>query len=127
MSSTIRIEPGGIRTSPEIEGLEVSDGEWQLHVDRYQDFIQESTGISPSDGLSASDCYRIGNRLQALIEERKRLDEWEPPLVGKYPDINSLEEFLWLARFFRACHYCSEPDGICLSSDDSKDCCDPCD
>jgi hypothetical protein len=104
MSATIRAVPETVRTDPEIAGLEVSETEWRLDVERYQEFVAAATGISPAEGLSASDCYRIGNRLQALVEEHKQQAGGESALVGAYPTVESLEEFLWVARVFRACH-----------------------
>jgi hypothetical protein len=50
----------------------------------------------------------MGNRLQALIEERKRQDKWGPALVEAYPDVDSLKAFVWVARFLRACHDADE-------------------
>jgi len=114
MSVTICALPDAVWRDPGIEGLEVSNDEWRLDVGRYQDFIRMATGISPTGRLSASDCYRIGNRLQALVEERKRHDEWEPALVESYPDVGSLDDILWVARFFRACHDCHDAGETCL-------------
>ncbi|MFB6360261.1 MAG: hypothetical protein ABEH59_02955, partial [Halobacteriales archaeon] len=94
---------------------EVSSGEWRLQVDRYQTFLAQATGIAPADGLSSSDCYRIGNRLQALVEEKKRNGEWSPELVEAYPDVETLQEILWLARFFRACHDCHGAGETCYT------------
>lgn len=116
MSGVISITPDAVWTDPEIEGIEISDAEWRLDIARYQEFLIETTGISPTDGLYASDCYRIGNRLQALVEEHKRHDRWEPELVGAYPDVDSLEEFLWVARIFRACHDCHDAGERCFST-----------
>jgi hypothetical protein len=113
MSTTIRVVPDAVRTDPHIEGLDVSDDEWRLDVDRYREFLVDVTGISAVDGLTGTDCYRIGNRLQAQIETHKRQDEWTPDLVDSYPDISFLEAFLWIARFFRACHDCYETDEHC--------------
>jgi len=115
MSATIRVVPDTVRRDPAIKGLEVSDSEWRLDIGQYQDFIEATTGLSPSDGLSASDCYRIGNRLQAFVEERKRRNDWDATLVEAYPDVQSLKEFVWLARFFRACHDCHDAGEVCLS------------
>jgi hypothetical protein len=125
MSTIIAVVPDTVWTDPDIDGIEVSEGEWRLRVDRYQEFIAESTGIPPADGLAAADCYRIGNRLQGLIEECKRHDEWTPALVAEYSDINSLDEFLWVARFFRACHDCHDPDEVCFSGLERERSCAP--
>lgn len=123
MSTAICIVPDAVWRTPEIDGLDVSDDEWQLDVSQYWDFIQAATGISPDGGLSPSDCYRIGNRIQALVEERKRHDEWEPALVESYPDVSSLDEFLWVARFFRACHDCHDAGELCFAGRADDDCC----
>lgn len=116
MSATISIVPDTVWSDPGIEGLDVSDDEWRLNVGRYQEFIEQVTGISVGDRLSATNCYRIGNRLQAHIGERKRDGEWNSSLVSSYPDIESLEEFVWIARFFRACHDCYDADEVCILS-----------
>ena len=112
MPPTLCIAPDTVRTDPDVDGLTISDGEWELDVGRYRAFITRTTGIEPTDDLSASDCYRIGNHLQALVEERKRNDEWDRRVVEQYPDIQSLEEVLWIARFFRACHDCHDPVAV---------------
>jgi hypothetical protein len=104
MQTTIHVAPDAVWSDPAVEGLDASDGEWRLDVDRYRAFLDEAAGLSPADGLSASDCYRVGNRLQGLIEERKRHDAWDPALLEEFPDVDSLQQILWLARFFRACH-----------------------
>ena len=114
MSARIHVTPEVLRTDPELRGLDISASEWRLDTEEYRAFIQAVTGISPTDGLSTTDCYRIGNRLQALIEERKRRGEWDRSLVETYSDVESLEEFVWLARFFRACHDCHDAGEICL-------------
>ena len=115
MAATMTVTPHAVWSDPGIDGLDVSETEWRLNVDRYREFLVEATGISPADGLTSSDCYRIGNRLQALVEERKRQDEWGPALVDAYPVVDTLEEFLWVARFFRACHDCHDAGETCLA------------
>lgn len=102
----IRIPPASAWTGPSTAGLDLSASEWQLDPDRYREFIEAATGIAVSDDPTAPDCYRIGNRLEALIEERRRQDEWTPTLVESYPDVESLPEIVGLARFFRRCHDC---------------------
>ncbi|MFC6764468.1 hypothetical protein [Natrinema soli] len=123
MSTTISVTADAVWSDPAIEGLEVFDAEWRLNVDRYLNFIETATGISPNGEISASDCYRIGNRLYALVEERKRHEEWDSSLVEEYPDIKSLKEFLWVARFFLICHECSNARGICYSPRKPDDAC----
>lgn len=124
MPPDISVQPDTVWTDPEIHGLTVADEEWQLDVDLYCDFILNVAGIAPRNGLTSTDCYRIGNRLQARIEEYKRNGEWEPTLVETHRDIESLEEFLWLARVFRACHDQHDPDEPCYDTG-SEDCCAP--
>lgn len=126
MAATIRVPADLAWADPSIEGLDASGEDWYLNVARYQEFIREAAGIDPMNGISVSDCYRIGNRLQALIEQHKREQEWKPELIKDYPDVESLEEFLWIARFFETCHECKEPgkvyhpgqeyDDVCVSS-----------
>jgi hypothetical protein len=64
------------------------------------------TGIDVEGDLSAPDCYRIGNRLEAFIAERRREGEWTEALVDEYPDVGSVAEIVGLARFVRECHDC---------------------
>jgi len=63
MPPRIQVTPETVRTDPPIAGLEVSAEEWRLDVARYREFIPVATGIPVAEGLSAVDCYRIGNRL----------------------------------------------------------------
>lgn len=123
MATTIRVTADPIWSDPSLEGLEVSDAEWHLNVNHYLDFIRRAAGIEPTAEISVSDCYRIGNRLQALVEKHKRGDEWEPALVEEYPDVESLEEFLWVARFFQTCHDCNDAGELCFSPDSPDDAC----
>lgn len=115
MPETIRVTADAVWSDPAIDGLEISGMEWRLDIGRYRDFIAAATGISPSEGISTSDCYRIGNRLQALVAERKRHDEWDRAFVDAYPDVDSLDEFLWVARFFLTCHDCKDAGDRCFS------------
>lgn len=95
------------------DGLELSDSEWRLDPDRYRRFVDALTGIEPSAELSPADCYRIGARLEGFIEQHRRRDEWAPTLVESYPEVDSLEEIVWLARFFRECHDCRVATAEC--------------
>jgi hypothetical protein len=88
----------------DLAGFEVADSVWRLDLDYYRGFIESATGISPDSNPSASDCYRIGNRLEAFIDEKQRAGEWTPDLVENYSKIDSLRQLYWLARFFRQCH-----------------------
>lgn len=115
MSTDLSMISDAAQSNPNIEGLSISGSEWKLDVDLYETFIMEATGISPGRNLSGSDCYRIGNRLQALIEKRKRCDEWDQTVVEAYPDIGTLEQFSWIARFFRACYECHPTEERCFS------------
>jgi hypothetical protein len=113
----MRIVSNGVWSNPPVDGLEIADGEWRLDAGRYDRFLEAATGMSPDDELSPSDCYRIANRLEALVERHKRSGDSESALVEAYPDVQSLETFVWLARFFRRCHDCTrETDGSCLST-----------
>lgn len=103
----IRVQPDTTRNDPMIPGLEVTDDEWILQLDEYRQFISETTGIKVDESPSAEDCYRIGNRLEAFIDKRRRAGEWTEDLVKEYPDVDNLEEITWLARFFRTCHQCT--------------------
>lgn len=125
MSTTMRIKPNAVWSDPDVNGLTVSDTAWCLDIDRYQNFIQASTGVFPDESLSRSDCYRIGNRLQALIEERKRSNEWEPDIIEAYPEVESLDTILWLARFFRACHESRDPGEPCCEGSYATESCIP--
>lgn len=91
---------------PAVEGLVATDSAWELDVTRYASFIETATGISVAGDLSGSDCYRIGNRLEALISEHQQDGEWTPELAASYPDVESREEIVGLARVFRECHEC---------------------
>lgn len=102
----MRIPPATSWTGPSTCGLELSRDEWRLDPDRYREFVEVATGIRLADEPTASECYRIGNRLEGLVEERQRRDEWTPSLVEEYPDVESLEEIVGLSRFFRRCHDC---------------------
>ena len=88
----------------DVAGFEVTESGWRLDIDYHRGFIESVTGISPSQNLSASDCYRIGNRLEAFIDESKRAGEWTEELVENYSEVDSLRQIYWLARFFRQCH-----------------------
>ena len=101
----MRIPPATSWTGPSTDRIELSHEEWRLDPDRYREFVESATGIPLVDEPTASECYRIGNRLEALVEERQRRDG-APDLVAEYPDVESLEEIVGLARFFRRCHDC---------------------
>ena len=75
-----------------------------MNPDDYREFIESITGISPSERLSPSECYRIGNRLEAFIDQCRRDGAWTDELIEGYPDVDSLEQIYPLARFFRQCH-----------------------
>lgn len=109
--NAIGISPEPSRSPPDLDGFDAADDEWRLDPERYRRFVESATGLSPGADLSASDCYRIGNRLEGFIEERTRAGEWTDSLTEEYPDVESLEEVVGLARFFRRCHDC------CLEAD----------
>jgi len=99
----IHISPDTSRSVPPLKGLEVTKSEWRFDVSAYDAFIESATGIDVREDLSATECYRIGNRLEALVEDYQRTGEWER-LHREYPDIESSDELVGLARFFRQCH-----------------------
>ena len=88
----------------DLAGFEVADSVWRLDLDYYRGFIESVTGISPDRNPSASDCYRIGNRLEAFIDEKQRAAEWTEDLTEDYSEMDSLRQVYWLAQFFRQCH-----------------------
>ena len=89
---------------PPVAGLEIAGDEWKLDPTQYAGFVGEITGLTPTSDLDPSDCYRIGNRLEAYIETRKRSGEWNSEVVETHADLQSLDEVLALARFYRECH-----------------------
>lgn len=107
----IRISPNTAWTGPSTDGLDLSTSEWCLDPNRYRGFVTAVTGIQVSADPTAADCYRIGNRIEAFIEERRRRGEWTSGLVEAYPDVESLSEIVGLARFFRRYHTCRLEDG----------------
>jgi hypothetical protein len=102
----MQIETDAHREYRSRPGLRITDGVWQLDADYYEPFIEAATGISVSDDISPSECYRIGNSLESFIEDRKAKEEWNTEVVKSYPVVESLEEIFWVARFFRECHRC---------------------
>lgn len=106
----ISISPPSPRPASSYDGLELTETRWRLDPEEYSEFVKTVTGVTVTGNLSASDCYRIGNRLEGFIEERMRRDEWRAALVEEHPDVESLEEIRCLARFFRRCHDCRRHD-----------------
>jgi hypothetical protein len=98
---SVEISQYEVRPDTSLRGFEVSDDEWQLDPEVYREFVESVTGMDVSDELSASQCYRIRNRLEAFIEERRRHDEWGERLAEDHPAIESLDEIVELAAFFR--------------------------
>lgn len=91
-------------TDEPLEALEWSGSGVQSVLEHYAAFIEAVTGMTPSSDLSAEDCYRIGNRIEAFVEERHRAGEWDETVVDGYPVVESRAEVLALARFLRRCH-----------------------
>jgi hypothetical protein len=91
-------------TVESLEAVERSELDVRLAVDRYAAFIEAVTGITPDEDPSADDCYRIGNRIEAFVEERHRAGEWDETVVDAYPVVESRSEMLALARLFRRWH-----------------------
>lgn len=100
----IRIGSAEMRPDASFSGLYTDDGEWRLDPSEYRTLTESIAGIPLTDDLSASDCYRVGNRLESFIAQRRRNGEWTESLVEEYPDIGSLAELVALARFLRTCH-----------------------
>lgn len=100
----IRIDPPPGRPPPTITGLTVEEDVWKFDPEPYHRFIEEATDIQVPANLTATDCYRIGNRLEALIEEAHRQDRWNRRLIEQYPTVTSLDEIVGLAHVFRTCH-----------------------
>lgn len=106
----IRIEPETDRRPATTAAFGIADSAWVLDVSEYADFIEAATGITVTETLDPSDCYRVGNRLEGLIDERRRHGTWDADLLSEYPEVESLAEIVSLARFFRQCHDCCLDD-----------------
>jgi hypothetical protein len=102
----IHITPETPLSTPAVGGLTTTESGWKLDVSRYESFIETTTGMSVDGDLRAADCYRIGNRLEALITDHRHGGEWTEAVTERYPDVESREEIVGLARFFRECHDC---------------------
>ena len=90
------------RKVPAPRGFAVDDGQWQLDVEVYGEFVASVTGItSPVD--TPETCYQVGTRLEGFIEQRKADGEWTADLPDRHPDVSSLAEMEALALFFRTC------------------------
>ena len=98
------------RQDPNLPGLSVSDDEWKLDVDYYRPFVEVVTGLPVPEDLTAADCYRIGNRLEAVIAEHERDETWPLESIATFPIADSRTTVRWLARFFRACHQQCHPN-----------------
>lgn len=85
-------------------GLEASGGEWRLDVERFAPFVESLTGLSVSAKLSDSECYRIRNRLEALVAERYRTGEWPQQVRDASSEAVAADDLFELARFFRVYH-----------------------
>jgi len=100
----IRISSGDVPRASSFSGLYADDDEWCLEPSEYRAFTESVTGIPLTEDLAAADCYRIGNRLEAFVAERQREGEWTDTLLEAYPDVESREEVVAVARFLRTCH-----------------------
>lgn len=109
----IQIAGSDVRTLPSFEGIQADSDGWRLDPSAYRALTESITGMPLTDDLSATECYRIGNRLEAFIAERRRTGEWTESLVEEYPDVESLEEIVALARFLRTCHERCLDGGSC--------------
>lgn len=99
-SATIHLVTDPPRVGPP-SGLETSGGEWRLDLARYAPFVEFVTGHPVSTNLSNSDCYRIRNRLEALVAEHYRTGEWPSVVQEAASDTVRPEDIFELARFFR--------------------------
>ncbi len=54
MATTIHVTADPVWSDPSIEGLEVTDAEWLLNVDRDHDLIRGPAGIEPANGMCDS-------------------------------------------------------------------------
>ena len=84
--------------------LDLSVSRSRLGIEYFDEFVKAVTGITLTSDLDAADCHRIGNRLEAFVEEKRRRDEWDLDLLDDYPALDSVEQVYLLARFFRTCH-----------------------
>jgi hypothetical protein len=103
MRTLVTTRPPGLSTD-DVVGFGGEGSVWRLDLDRYGEFVETVTGIAPHAELSASDCYRVGNRIEAFVHERRRAGTWTPDLVANYPGVDSLDQITLLARFFRRRH-----------------------
>jgi hypothetical protein len=87
-----------------LDGFDCDGSTWRLDLERYRGFLAAVTGIRPTADASAADCYRVGNRLEAFVAEKRRTGDWDDSLADDYPEIDSLDQIYALARFFRRCH-----------------------
>lgn len=111
----LETDPDYVRTDPSLPGLSIVDDEWRIDLEYYRPFIEATTGLAVPDDLENTDCYRIGNRLEAFIAERRRDDEWDEEVVESSPVVESLEEIVWVARFFRTCDDCTPHRNVSLN------------
>ena len=94
------------REVPTPRGFVVENGQWQLDVTVYGEFVASVTGIMPPVDTPEA-CYQVGTRLEGFIEQRKADGEWTADLPDRHPDVSSLADIEALALFFRTC----EADG----------------
>ncbi len=91
---------------PSVDGVERESGTVRFDPAAHRAFVEAATGIDPAGDLSPAECYLIGNRLEALVDERTRTGEWETGTAPApdHPGIESLTDVVGLARLFRAYH-----------------------
>jgi hypothetical protein len=101
MAVWIRTEDLDGRSPPELPGLEQQNGEWRLRADYYQQFVEDVTGVNPTDGLSASELKTVQTRLEGFIETYKREGNCICAEFSQYEYVDSISTVHELARFFR--------------------------
>ena len=77
MGGELRIRIEGDRTPPQLDGLEVGDGEWRLSLEAHRDLLRDLTGIDPDEDLTLQELVTIRARLEGYVERTKRPAEAE--------------------------------------------------
>lgn len=72
MGGELRIRVAADRTPPQLDGLEVDDGEWRLSLDAHRDLLLDLTGVDPDGVLALRDLVTIRARLEGYVERERR-------------------------------------------------------
>ena len=89
------------RRRPELTGFEENDGEWQLDLNHYRNFISDVTGVEPTCELSSREMKTIQSRLEGCVETYERTDNCACDQLERYECIDSMSDIHELSRFFR--------------------------